>query len=78
MNKITDIFGKTPKVGDIIVYNPPHYKGLVYGKCKALSKAGNPRVEILSDYKEYYIRLDKDGLYSPKTGFVIVNNNNNE
>lgn len=77
MNKITDIFGKTPKIGDTIVFNPPHYKGLVYGECKALSKVGNPRVEILSDYKGFKLD-DEDGLYAPRTKFVIVNNNNNE
>jgi len=28
MKRKVDIFGNTPEVGDIIVFNPPKYKGL--------------------------------------------------
>lgn len=43
-----DIFGIEPKIGDIIVFNPPKYKGLVYGKCIGFTKVGLPIIEHTS------------------------------
>lgn len=40
-----DLFGNTPKIGDIIVFNPPKYKGLVYSSIIGFTKAGLPQVE---------------------------------
>ena len=74
MNIQKDLFGKEPKVGDIIVFNPPSYKGLTYGTCIDFNKnTGNPILENLNRQTGVYEGLNsKQGKYSPKTGFVIV------
>jgi len=77
-----DIFGETPEIGDTIIFNPPHYKGLVYGICIGFSeKSKLPLVNNLheeSDLKlsESYCNSNfsgyrQDGYYKPKTGFVV-------
>lgn len=71
MNK-KDIFGNVPKIGDIIVYNPPKYKGLIYGTCIGFTQAGCPKINKLNyvnnnqthDYVE-------NGFLSVKADFVI-------
>ena len=68
----TDIFNNVPKVGDIIVYNPPKYKGLVYGTCIGFTEAGCPKLDNLNKIHYYdkneYIRK---GFLSVKSDFVI-------
>ena len=64
-----DIFGIEPKVGDIIVFNPPRYKGIVSAQCVSLSKEGHPRVMYDNSYSA---QTNSDGTYSPRTGYVIV------
>jgi hypothetical protein len=39
-----DLFGNIPKVGDVIGFNPPRYKGLVYGTIIGFSKSGCPHI----------------------------------
>ena len=64
-----DILGNTPKVGDTIVFNPSLYKGIVSGVCIGFSKAGLP--EIKPDKYDYLGKLNSNGNYTPKTGFVV-------
>ena len=66
-----DILGNVPKIGDIIVFNPPAYKGLAYGKVLSFSKVGLPQIDGKENDLLYFGR-DKDGLYTPKTGFVCI------
>ena len=66
-----DILGVIPEIGDIIIFNPPKYKGLIFGDCMGFTKVGLPKVGNLNcvmypfeyDYK-------RDGFYVPKTGFI--------
>lgn len=55
-----DVLGKIPQIGDTIVYNPPHYKGLEFFICKGFTKVGLP--------------IEEEGeTYSPcRTGFVVI------
>lgn len=73
----TDMFGKTPKVDDRIVFNPPKYKGLVYGECIGFTESGLPKVKVENIKSVGYWALkrymEKQGYYASKTGFVIVN-----
>lgn len=64
-----DLFGVTPKIGDIIVFNPVRYKGLVYGPCKGFMSSGLPKVDI-SDTVMAGLKTE-EGFYTPKTGFVV-------
>jgi len=69
-----DIFGIEPEIGDMIVYNPVKYKGLVYGKCIGFVKSGLPEIEINTDkFPQYIGQATANGNYTPKTGFVIIN-----
>ena len=70
-----DILGVTPQIGDTIIYNPPHYKGLVYGICVGFSKVGLPLVDI-DNPNNNYLGNKTDGFYSPKTGFTVTKANN--
>lgn len=70
-----DILGVVPQIGDTIVFNPPHYKGLVYGTCVGFSKVGLPLVDVHNP-KQTYIGNKTDGFYSPKTGFTVSKVNN--
>ena len=67
-----DIFDNTPEVGDIIVFNPPKYKGITYGTCIGFTSAGCPKVNDLK-WANYFLQLEvtNKGFYSVKTGFVI-------
>lgn len=68
-----DLLGNTPSVGDIIVFNPPRYKGLVHGVCIGFSSGGLPKVNKIVNVSGYVrAQLDREGFYTPKTGFVCV------
>lgn len=62
-----DIMGVTPEIGDIIIYNPPRYKGLIKAKVTGFSKAGLPITD--------YLVSNWNPNPSPKTEFVIIKNN---
>ena len=66
-----DIVGNTPKVGDTIAFNPPRYKGLIFGKVVSFSKVGLPEIDAKEKDILYFGR-NLDGRYSPKTGFVVI------
>jgi len=67
-----DILKQTPEIGDIIVFNPPQYKGLVYGVCIGFTDIGLPKVGSLSSLEGMSYTIQKHGFYTPKTGFVVV------
>ena len=69
-----DILGNTPKVGDTIVFNPTGYKGLMSGVVAGFAKSGMPEVkpERVYDNNSDYGKLNKNGMYTPKTGFVVA------
>lgn len=72
MSKIvTDIFGVEPKIGDLIVYNPPRWKGLIVGKCVGFSKFGLPELDVNGQFAGI---PNKKGFHTPKTGFVVYKN----
>lgn len=87
-----DILGNTPKLGDIIAYNPPRYKGLRLAYITGFNKpSGLPTIVDLEDlvyeegttYNEKFQNWTKyyDNGYvgdTPKTGFVIAQNNTYE
>lgn len=67
-----DILGETPLVGDIIIYNPPLYKGLIYGICMGYTSAGLPEVKLDEKFKNVNAgKILNSGYYSPKTGFIV-------
>lgn len=73
-NKIrADIFEVEPKIGDIIVFNPPRYKGLLFGICIGFEKSGLPKVTDIKPYVPFNVEynIDKNGYCTPKTGFVV-------
>ena len=55
--KRPDIMGNIPEIGDVIVYNPPGYKGLEIQVIDGFAKSGLPKF---------------NRRFTPKTGFVIV------
>ena len=57
-----DIFNKTPKIGDTIVFNPPKYKGVMSSIIVGFSKAGLPMVNHIPGCLSNSI----------KTSFVII------
>lgn len=70
-----DLLGKEPEIGSFIAYNPPYYKGLKIGKVMSFAKSGLPLVVPTEDLVEFEFEDPEDKgcyLYSPKTGFVIV------
>ena len=72
-----DMLGREPNIGDTIAFNPPKYKGLVFGEVSSFSKAGLPEIDVENGDHFYfesilYFRRTLDGKYSPKTGFVIA------
>lgn len=71
-----DILGNTPKVGDTIAFNPTGYKGLETGVVTGFTKSGSPEVKPERVYRNGtdsdYGKLNKNGMYTPKTGFVIA------
>ena len=69
-----DIIGNIPQIGDIIAFNQPAYKGLVFGEVLSFSKVGLPEINAKNNDVFYYGR-NIAGRYSPKTGFVIAKSN---
>ena len=69
-----DILGNIPKIGDTIVFNPPAYKGLVFGEVLSFSGVGLPEIDGKNNDRLYYGR-NRYGRYAPKTGFVIAKKN---
>lgn len=69
----TDIFDKTPKVGDRIVFNPPKYKGLMHSKIVGFGRTGLPRVVENPESGRMWFEWNKKGYYTVKTDFVIIN-----
>ena len=67
-----DILGRTPEIGDVIVFNPPWYKELVHGVCHGFTTTGLPKVVDLPNTSGMSWRVEQDGFYTPKTGFVVV------
>lgn len=67
-----DIFDNIPEVGDIIVFNPPKYKGINYGTCIGFTNAGCPKIGNLN-WEHYRINYEikEKGFYSVKTSFII-------
>lgn len=61
------MFGREPLIGDTIVYNPPHYKGIVSAVVKGFSNSGLP---IVDELNRYSVTNYKEN--TPKTGFAIV------
>lgn len=59
-----DIMGREPKIGDTIAFNPPRYKGLLWGKCVKFTSVGLPILKMDEDDDDYFI--------TPKTGFAII------
>lgn len=66
-----DITGNTPQIGDTIVFNPPAYKGLVFGEILSFSKVGLPEIDA-REQDIFYFGRNLAGRYSPKTGFAII------
>lgn len=68
-----DIFGKEPNIGDILIFNPPKYKGLVYGTCVGFGNTGLPKVFYISAPIDNYVdgKIKKDGFYLIRTDFVV-------
>lgn len=66
-----DILGVEPNEGDTIVYNPPKYKGLIFGICIGFTEVGLPKVAELN-YVPGNLKYNygKKGFLVPKTGFV--------
>ena len=46
-----DIFGNIPNIGDTIIFNPPKYKGLLYGELIKFTNAGCPGV-LVEEYED--------------------------
>ena len=73
-----DMMGRTPEIGDSIVYNPPNYKGIYLRICKGFAKSGLPILvykEVWEKYQNGEISQEEfDNLNgtTPKTGFVII------
>lgn len=66
MNIRKDFMGVTPEIGDVIIYNPPYYKGLIKAKVTGFSKVGLP----ITDYKVNNFNKNP----TPKTEFIIIKN----
>lgn len=71
-----DMMGKTPQIGDTIIYNPPRYKGLEKMICVGFAKSGLPILVKPPVYANTKYSLEelasKYAGCTPKTGFVIV------
>ena len=66
-----DILGNIPQIGDIIAFNPPAYKGLVFGEVLSFSKVGLPEIDA-RERDIFYFGRNLAGRYSPKTGFAVI------
>lgn len=63
----TDIVGNIPKIGNVVVYNPPYYKRIKLVQISDFTKSGCPKGK------------SKDGeFHIIKTNFFITNINLNE
>lgn len=67
MNIRADVAGVVPAVGDRIAFNPPRYKGTLYGECVGFSKVGLPQIKCISNEDGFNFQI-----YSPKTGFAVM------
>ena len=69
-----DILGNTPQIGDTIAFNPSHYKGLLTGEVLGFTSSGSPEINPKNVYPhmQHIGDANKNGMYTPKTGFVIV------
>ena len=73
-----DICGNIPVYGDFAAFNPPYYKGLVYGEIVGfVESTGNPIIRVsrlkfrLATFR-VVSRTEEYMDYSPKTGYVII------
>lgn len=73
MTKRKDLAGKEVSVGDIIAYNPPYYKGLVFGVITGFAKSGLPQIHHCRVEGCKVQNIDS-GMHpsTPKTGFIKV------
>ncbi len=73
MTTRTDVLGNVPTKGCTIIWNPPRYKGLVYGKCVGFAKSGLPLIQVDDKkFKQSYCGIPtQEGYFTPKTGFAI-------
>lgn len=62
-----DNLKRIPKIGDLVCYNPPYYKGLEYGKVIGFNNGGLPMVKVKEEDEE-----DEVEICTPKTGFIII------
>lgn len=69
MKAKVDIVGNTPKIGDVVIYNPPYYKGIKLVEISDFTKSGCP--------VGYYLD-NRDYKHIVKTNFFITNINSNE
>lgn len=74
-----DICGNIPVYGDYAAFNPPYYKGLVYGEIVGfVESTGNPIIRVSDSRYDFFIRRQRGRTtndyrdYSPKTGYVII------
>ena len=73
-----DICGNTPVYGDYAAFNPPYYKGLVYGEIVGFAEStGNPIIRVMKEQFQYiplgYRNNEQEYIdYNPKTGYVII------
>lgn len=73
-----DICGNIPVYGDYAAFNPPYYKGLVYGEIVGfVESTGNPIIRVMKEQFQYipwgYRNNEQEYIdYNPKTGYVII------
>lgn len=69
-----DLLSNIPKIGDLVVFNPPRYKGLTIGTIQSFTSSGLPEVIIKEGFSEcsMYWEIRKKGVYSIKTDFLII------
>lgn len=49
-----DICGNIPVYGDYAAFNPPYYKGLVYGEIVGfVESTGNPIIRVMKEQFQY-------------------------
>ena len=68
-----DFLGKIPEIGDMIVFNPPGYKGLINAECIGFTKAGLPKcVNFSEEFHAIQSSIKSKGFYTPKTDFIAL------
>lgn len=71
-NPRQDLLGRTPKIGDLIAFNPPRYKGILIGRVVEFTPAALPKCYV-KGHVNVNLRIKFDNMhYAPTTGFVIV------